>query len=333
MDVRAVPRESYGAALNYFTGSKDHNVKLRQIAIDKGYKLSEYGLFKGKRQIAGQTEKDLYEALGMAYIEPELRENTGEIEFSKKDNLPKLIGYGDLKGDLQVQSNWTDGANSIEEMAKAAVKIGLEYIAVTDHTKRLAVTGGLDEKKIQKQWREIDRINSKIQMTNSKFRILKGTECDILKDGSLDLPDEILAKLDVVGVSTHSYFNLPRKAQTERLKRAMRNPNVDIIFHPTGRVLMKRDAYELDMDDIIKTAKATGTILEVDAYPDRLDLKDEYVKKCVESGVKLAVDSDAHSYTHFEYLEYGIAQARRGWATKDDIINAWPLGKMLKTFK
>lgn len=333
VDLRVVPEESYGAALNYFTGSKDHNVALREIAAKKGLKLNEYGLFREKKRIAGRSEEELYKALGLDYIEPEMRENTGEIELAREHKLPKPIGYGDLKGDLQVQTNWTDGANSIEEMAYAAIKKGLEYIAITDHTKRLAMTGGLDEKRIISQWKEIDKVNSKLEARNLKFRILKGTECDILRDGSLDLPDEILSKLDIVGASVHSYFNLSRHDQTERIKRAMKNPNVHIIFHPTGRVIMKRNPYEIDLDEIIKTAKSTGTVLEIDAYPDRLDLKDEHVRKCVEAGVKMAIDSDAHSRTHFLYLEYGIAQARRGWAERKDIINAWPLEKMRNFLK
>jgi DNA polymerase (family 10) len=333
IDLRVVPEESYGAALNYFTGSKDHNVALREIALKKGYKLNEYGLFKGKRQIAGRSEEEIYKTLGMDYIEPEMRENTGEIELAQKHQLPKLIGYDELKGDLQIQTNWTDGVNSIEETAKAAIDFGLEYIAITDHTKRLAMTGGLNEKKIQQQWKEIDHINLKLKTNNLKLKILKGSECDILKDGSLDLPDEILSKLDVVGAAVHSYFNLSRKEQAERIKRAMVNPHVDIIFHPTGRIINRRKPYEIDIDEIIKFAKKTGTVLEIDAYPDRLDLKDEHVRKCVAAGVKIAIDSDAHSITHLPYLEYGIAQARRGWATKNDIINVRSLEKMLRFLK
>ena len=330
IDLRVVESESYGAALNYFTGSKDHNVALREIAIKKGLKLNEYGHFEGKKMKAGREEVELYEALGMDYIEPEMRENTGEIELSKRHALPSLINYGDLRGDLQVQTDWTDGSDSIEEMARTAIKEGLQYIAITDHTKRLAMTGGLDEKKIQKQWVEIDRVQRKL---GPKIKILKGTECDILKDGSLDLPDEILVKLDIVGVSVHSYFNLSRKEQTERIVRAMRNKNVDILFHPTGRLIHRREPYEVDMEAIIREAKHTGTVLEIDAFPDRSDLKDEHIRKCVEAGVKMSIDSDAHSTAHFPFLEYGLAQARRGWAEKKDIINAWPLDKMLKFLK
>ncbi|MDP3710798.1 MAG: DNA polymerase/3'-5' exonuclease PolX [bacterium] len=330
-DLRVVPAESFGAALNYFTGSKDHNIALREIAIKKGLKLNEYGLFKGKKQIAGKTEEDLYEALGLKYIEPELREMTGEIEASREGKLPKLIGYGDLKGDLQVQTNWTDGENSIEEMAKAAKELGMEYILITDHTRGLAMTGGADEKKLLEQMKKIDEINKGGKFGH--FKILKGAEVNIKKDGSLDIADEVLKKLDIVGAAVHSHFNLPRAEQTKRLIRAIENPHVDIIFHLSGRIINRREAIELDIDEIIKTAKKTGTILEIDAFPDRLDIKDEYVRKCVEAGVKMSISSDAHSVSHFKVLEFGIAQARRGWAEKKDVINAWPAEKMLKMLK
>ncbi|MBI2013482.1 MAG: DNA polymerase/3'-5' exonuclease PolX [Candidatus Colwellbacteria bacterium] len=333
VDLRVVPEKSYGAALNYFTGSKAHNIALRQLAIEHGWKLNEYGLFKGKTQIAGKTEEELYKKLGLIYIPPEMRENTGEIELAAKDNLPKLIEYGTIAGDLQVQTTWSDGANSIEEMANAAIGMRLEYIAITDHTKRLAMTGGLDEKRLRQQGKEIDKINLKFKISNLKFRILKSTECDILKDGSLDLKDDVLAELDIVGASVHSYFNLPEHEQTERIIKAMKNKNVDIVFHPTGRVIGKRDPYKVDIDKIISVAKETGTVLEINSYPDRSDLKDEYIRKCVDAGVKLAIDSDAHSVSHLKFLDYGISQARRGWAKKSDIINAWPVEKMLSMLK
>ncbi len=333
MDLRVVPRESYGAALAYFTGSKDHNIALREMAVKKGWKLNEYGLFKGEKQIAGKTEEEIYDKLGLSFIEPEIRELRGEIEAAASGRLPQLIEYGDLRGDLQVQTSWTDGTASIEKMAEAAMDAGLEYIVITDHTKRLAMTGGLDEKKIKKQWEEIDEINLKLKNQKLKFKILKGTECDILADGSLDLPDEILEKLDVVGVSVHSLFNLSRAEQTARVKKAISNPNVDILFHPTGRVIQKRPAYDLDMDDIIRVAKETGTVLEIDAYPERLDIKDEYIRKCVEAGVKMSIDSDAHSVEHFKYLRPGVAQARRGWAERRHIVNAWPVEEMLRMLK
>jgi DNA polymerase (family 10) len=347
IDLRVVPKESYGAALNYFTGSKEHNVVIRARANKLGLTLNEYGLFKidkktGKAaegkgaRVAGKTEEEVYKALGMAYVEPELRENTGEVEVAarefqhKESGLPKLIGYNDLQGDLQVQTSWTDGADSIEAMARAALAQGLAYIVITDHTKRLAMTHGLDEKRIRAQWKEIDAVNKKL---GGKIKILKGTECDILKDGTLDLDDDTLSKLDIVGASVHSYFNLPRAEQTTRVKRAMSNPNVDILFHPTGRIINKRPPYDIDIDEIIATAKQTGTILEIDALPERSDLKDEHIRKCVEAGVKMSIDSDAHAAAHFAFLECGIAQARRGWAERGDIVNAWPVEKMLGFLK
>ncbi len=337
VDLRIVPRKSYGAALNYFTGSKAHNIALREIAVKHGMKLNEYGLFKMKDKketfVAGRTEEELYKALGLHYIEPEMREDTGEIELSRENKLPKLIGYRDLKGDLQVQTNWTDGSDSIETMAREAIKQGLEYIVITDHTKRLAMTGGLDEKRMKKQMEEVDKVNKKLKLEGKRMTVLKGSECDILKDGTLDLPDSILSQLDVVGASVHSYFNLSREEQTERIKRAMDNKNVDVIFHPTGRVIQRREAYDVDMDELIRHAKRTGTILEIDALPERADLKDEYVRKCVAAGVKMSIDSDAHMPAHFQALRYGIAEARRGFAEKKDIINAWPLAKIKKLLK
>jgi len=327
-DLRVVEQKSFGAALNYFTGSKDHNVALRKIAIAKGLKLNEYGLFRGKKQIAGESEQDLYKALGLRYIEPELRENAGEIDASRKNSLPDLIRYDDLKGDLQIQTEWTDGSASIEEMAVTAKKMDLEYILITDHTKALAMTGGLDEKKLKKQGEEIDKVNKKLD----GMTILKGAEVNILKDGSLDINDKALKDLDIVGVSIHSNFNMPRAEMTKRILKAIENPNVDIFFHPTGRILKKREPYDVDMEKIIDAAKATGTVLEVNSL-ERLDLKDEHVRMAVKAGAKLAINSDAHSPSHFAALPIGIAQARRGWAEKKDVINAWPLEKMRKMLK
>jgi len=340
MDLRVVPEESWGAALQYFTGSKAHNVKVRQVAISRGLKLNEYGVFRGKKKIAGKTEKEVYEAIGLSYLEPELREDTGEVELmsaygrstagrKKNKSLPKVIEYGSLKGDLQVQTDWTDGKYSIEEMAMEAKRLGLEYIAITDHTKSLAMTGGSDEKKLLRQMKEIDRLNKKIK----GITILKGAEVNILKDGSLDIEDDVLAKLDVVGVSVHSLFKMSKRDMTERISRAMRNPNVDILFHPTGRVIQKREAYEVDMERIIREAIKTGTILEINAFPVRLDLKDEHIRMAVDLGAKFSIDSDAHNYEHFKYLEFGIAQARRGWAEEKDVINTLPLRQFLRELK
>ncbi|PIT92464.1 MAG: DNA polymerase III [Candidatus Harrisonbacteria bacterium CG10_big_fil_rev_8_21_14_0_10_42_17] len=362
VDIRVVSRESLGAALNYFTGSKDHNVALRKIAIKKGWKLNEYGLYQrptyrtgkqvksdpppsrlrraGRRQgwkmIAGRDEEGLYKKLGLSYIEPELREMTGEIEAAlrqaqgKHPGLPRLISYNALQGDLQIQTNWSDGAHSILEMAKAAHAQGLNYILITDHTKRLTVTHGLDARRIQQQWREIDSVNKKMR---GKIKVLKGTECDILKNGTLDLPDSILSKLDVVGVSVHSFFALSKKEQTTRIVRAIQNPHVDILLHPTGRLLNKRPSYEVDMDEVIRVAKTTTTALEIDAFPERSDISAEYIKKCVNAGVKMSISSDAHATSHFAFLRYGVGLARCGWARKRDIINAWPEKKMKKMLK
>ena len=328
-DLRVVPAQSFGAALQYFTGNKDHNVEVRKIAIKKGYKLNEYGLFRGRKNIAARTEEEIYEKLGMETPPPELRLNRGEVEAALAHKLPKLVGYGDLKGDLQIQTSWTDGKNSIEEMVREAEKIGHEYIAITDHTKTLAMTGGSDEKKLLRQMAEIDKIQKKFP----RIKILKGAEVNILKDGTLDIKDKVLAKLDVVGAAVHSLFNLSKKDQTERICRAMENPHLDILFHPTGRIINRRKPYEVDMEAIIKAAKRTGTILEIDAHPWRLDLKDEHIKMAREAGVKMVIDTDAHSVPELYYLEYGIAQARRGWCAKKDIINTLPLKDFLEALK
>lgn len=331
IDLRVLPEETFGAGLQYFTGSKEHNVKLRTLAIKKGFKVSEYGVFSfrsGKR-VACRTEEDVYGALGLSYIEPELREDTGEIEEVLKGKSPKIISYDSLQGDLQVQTNWTDGEHSIEEMAKEAKRQGLSYIAITDHTRDLAMTGGSDEKKLLKQMAEIDRVNKRA----SGITVLKGAEVNIRKDGTLDIADTALAKLDVVGASVHSLFKLPKKEMTARIIRAMENPHVDILFHPTGRIIQKREPYEVDMDAVIKAAKRTRTLLEVNAYPERLDLKDSDIRKAVEAGTALVIDSDAHRKEHFSVLRYGIAQARRGWAKASDVANTLPLAKFLKKLK
>ena len=325
-DVRVLQEESFGAALQYFTGNKDHNIALRRIAQEKGWKLSEYGLFQRSKQIAGKTEEEVYEKLGLRWIPPELRENTGEIEAAMNNNLPKLIDYNDLKGDLQTNSNWTDGANSIKEMAEEARKIGLEYIVITDHSKSLAMTGGLDEKMLLKQGREIDKLNEQID----GIRILRGVELNILKDGSLDITDEVLEKLDFVGAAVHSHFNLSKEEMTKRVLKAIENPNVDFLCHPTTRQIQRREPIQLDTEKIIEAAKDNGTILDIDSYPDRLDLKDEYIRKAVEIGAKLGVSSDAHSVVQLHYLELGIAQARRGWATAKDIVNTRKVEEFLK---
>jgi DNA polymerase (family 10) len=328
-DLRVVPEESWGAALSYFTGGKDHNVALRRLAIEKGYKLNEYGVFEGERRLAGRTEEEVYTALGLQYVPPELRELTGEIESARRAALPHLIEPGSLRGDLQTQTTWTDGANSIEEMVAAAQQLGLEYMAITDHTRSLSMVGA-DETKIRLQMARIGAINKSLR----GFRVLTGAEVNINKDGTLDIDDDVLADLDVVGVAVHSHFQLPRAEQTQRIIRAMENPHADILFHPTGRKLGKREAYDVDIDAIIAAAKRTGTILEIDAYPDRMDLRDEHVRKVVTAGVPLVIDSDAHSVAQLQFPEdYGISIARRGWATAADVINTLPVEEFLARLK
>ena len=339
MDIRVVSKRSYGSALQYFTGSKEHNIITRRIAMDKGLKLSEYGLFRGRKMIASETEEGIYKAIGLKWVEPELRENQGEVEASLRQaqgkplGLPKLIGYDDILGDLHVHSNWDGGANSPEEIAKAARNLGYEYIGIADHTKFLRIEHGLDEKKIERRNKEIDKLNSKLKTQNSKFRILKGCEANILNDGSIDIKDETLKKLDFVIAGIHSSFKMPKERMTERMIRAMKNPNVDIISHPTGRILKKRDEYQIDFGKILRAAKETGTILEISAWPERLDLNDQNIRRAKEAGVKMIINTDAHQKDQLRLMEFGIAQARRGWAEKKDIINTYPLNKLLKSFK
>ena len=332
VDLRVVPKESWGAALQYFTGDLAHNIKMRKLAVDKGWKLSEYGLFRGEKNLLTKgSEQEVYEKLGFKQMPPpEIRTDSGEIEAGLAGKLPKLINYGDVRGDLQVQTNWTDGTATIQEMAEAAMKLGREYIAITDHTKALAMTGGLDEKKLEKQGKEIDQVNAKLK---GKMRILKGAEVNILKDGSLDIDDATLAKLEVVGVSIHSHFKMSREDMTKRIIRALSNPHVDIFFHPTTRIIQKRAPIDFDFAAILKAAKKYGTAIEIDAYPDRLDIHDTMIRQAVEAGVKLVIDTDAHSIKHLDSIHYGEAQARRGWATKYDVLNTKPAAELLKYLK
>jgi len=328
-DLRVVAAESFGAALNYFTGSKDHNVALRRIAIERGLKLNEYGVYDGERAIAGRSEEDVYAALGLPYIPPELREMSGEIEAARAGRLPVLIEPGSLRGDLQIQTNWTDGADALETMVKAAEHLGLEYVAITDHTRSLSMMG-LDPVRLREQAAAVRALDARTR----GLRVLAGAEVNIDKDGALDIPDGVLAALDVVGIAVHSHFDLPRAAQTRRLIRAMQNPHADILMHPTTRVLGKREALDIDLPAIIDAAKRTGTVLEIDALPHRLDLKDEHVRQCVAAGVPLVIDSDAHAVAHLRYPnDYGIAVARRGWATAADVINTLPVDAFLARLK
>lgn len=328
-DVRTLPEQSFGAALQYFTGSKDHNIALRKIALDKGWKLSEYGIFEKNRQIAGRTEEEVYEKLGLRWIPPELRENKGEIEAALKGQLPNLVELKQIKGDLQVHTNWTDGQNSIKEMAEAAQRIGLEYIVVSDHSKTLAMTGGLNEKDLAKQALEINKVNRELE----GITVLKGVELNILKDGSLDISDDALSKLDVVSAAVHSYLDMTKEEMTQRVMKAIENPYLDIFLHPTGRQIKRREPAQLDIEKIIAVAKDTGTILDIDSFPDRLDLRDEHIRRAVQLGAKLGISTDSHSSTHVHYLELGVAQAKRGWATAKDIVNTRTLKEFKKTLK
>jgi DNA polymerase (family X) len=329
-DLLVVPKESWGSALQYFTGSKEHSVELRKIAIAKGLRLNEWGVYKGKARVAGATEGGVYQALGLQWIPPEMRENTGEIELAKQGRLPKLVEYGSLRGDLQVHSESTDGTATMEEMAHAAKEFGLSYIAITDHTKSLALASGLDENELLEQAGRIVELNDRLK---GSFRILSSAEVNVMKDGSLDISSNVLDKLDIVGAAIHSNFNLPVEAQTERLVKAAKNPSVDILFHPTGRLINKREGYPVDIEKVIEVARDTGTILEIDAHYDRLDLKDEYVRMAMKKGAKLVIDSDAHHPIHYAYLVFGIAQARRGWATQMDVLNTLPADRLLKALK
>ncbi len=325
-DLRVLPKESFGAGLQYFTGNKDHNIKLRKIAIKKKYKLSEYGLFKGKKQIAGKTEKETYQKLGMQYIEPELRENTGEIEAAIAKKLPKLIGYDDIKGDLQMHTAWSDGSESIEEMAKAAKKMGYKYIAITDHSKSERIAGGMDEKKLMKCLKAIEKARKKVR----GITILKGAEVDILPDGSLDYSDKILKKLDIVVAAVHSRFKMNKNEMTKRICKALENKYVNILAHPTGRLIGERRPYELDLNKVIVTAKKNKVALEINAFPNRLDLNEGQARIAAEKGAKLVISTDAHQTDNLRYMEYSIAVARRGWVKKAQVINTKTLSELKK---
>lgn len=324
-DLRVVPDDVFGAALQYFTGDKRHNVLLREFALSKGFTLSEYGLFRrshGARSakpklVVCKTEEEIYKTLGMDTPSPEIRVGTDEIEAAQKHKLPDLIPYGSVKGDLQVQTDWTDGDSSIEDMVKAAQAAGLSYMAVTDHTKSLGFINGLDEKRLAKQGAEIDKLNKKLR----SFTVFKGTECDIRKDGSLDLSDAALSKLDWVGVSIHSNFHLSRAEQTKRIIKALSNPHVDCFFHPTCRLIGKREPIDFDFEEVLAVAKKNHVALEIDCYPERSDLNDLHVRAAIKAGVMLTIDTDAHAPEHFSYIKLGEAIARRGWASKKNILN------------
>jgi DNA polymerase (family X) len=331
VDLRVVEKESYGAALAYFTGSKEHNVRLREMAVKKGLTINEYGIFRVKdnKKLGSENEEDTYKVLGMQYVPPELREDRGEIEAALAGRLPELISMEDIRGDLHVHSQWSDGSQSFEQLVETARKHGYSYFALTDHSQGLGVAHGLTVERLMAQKKELAALNNRLR----DFRILHGIEVDIKGDGSLDLPDDILGKLDLVVASIHSGFRQTKEQLTSRIVAAMKNPYVGIIAHPTGRLIGERDAYEVDMDMILKAAKETGTALEINAYPLRLDLSDIYAKKAKELGVPIAVSTDAHVANQFNFMNYGISIARRAWLEKNDVLNTLDATHLLKRLK
>jgi len=329
VDLRRVAQESFGAALQYFTGSQPHNIAIRRIGRQRGLKINEYGVFSADGRVAGDTEESVYRALGLPWVPPELREDRGEIEAAREGRLPGLIELADIKGELHSHTKATDGRNSLEEMALAAKRCGMKYLAVTDHSQYLKVVDGLDERRLLAQLEEIERLNAKLK----GIHLLKGIEVEILEDGSLDLPDRVLQRLDVVIGSVHSRFRLPIKQQTERILRAMDHRFFSILGHPSGRLINERDPYEVDMAAVVHKAKERGCFLELNANPQRLDLTDTYCQMAKKVGVLVAINTDAHSGAEFGQLRYGIGQARRGWLEKKDVLNTRPLDELSKLLK
>lgn len=328
VDLRVVKPNEYGAGIQYFTGSQAHNIKLRSIAEDMGFKVNEYGLFRlaDNERIAGETEESMYETLGLRWIPPELREDRGEIELSRADRLPNLVTEGDLKGDFHVHTDWSDGIHSPETMVKAALGRGYEYVTLSDHSVSMGFIHGLTLDRIKEQRELIDDLNGKYP----EIHVLQGIEVNIRADGTLDYEDEVLALFDVVTASIHSGMGMDRKTMTERIIKAIENPNVDILGHPTGRILGKRDPYEVDIIAVIDAAKRTDTVLEINSQPERLDLKDTDARAAKERGVMLAIDSDAHASDQLGLVMYGIATARRGWVGPQDVLNVLPLSELLQ---
>jgi DNA polymerase (family 10) len=324
VDLRLVPPESFGAALVYFTGSKAHNIAIRRRAQERDLKISEYGVFRGTRRVAGGTEEEVYRAIGLPWIPPELREDMGEIAAAEARRLPALVELDDLRGDLHCHSKATDGRNTIREMAEAAQAAGLSYIAMTEHSRHLTVAHGLDARRLLKQIDEIDRLNEQLP----GITVLKGIELDILENGRLDLPDDVLARLDLVVGAVHSGFGLSREQQTDRVLRAMDHPHFSILAHPTGRLIPEREPFDLDMERVIGHARERGCFLELNAHPDRLDLLDIHCRMAKDAGVLVAISSDAHSTFDFGHLRFGVGQARRGWLERDDVLNTRPLARL-----
>jgi len=331
VDLRVVEKESYGAALAYFTGSKEHNIRLREMAVKRGLTINEYGIFRVKdnTKLGGEKEEDTYKILDLQYVPPEMREDRGEIEAAIEGKLPKLVTVNDIKGDLHVHSKWSDGSHTFEQLAEVAKEHGYSYFALTDHSQGLGVARGLTVERLAEQKREIDTLNKKLK----NIRILHGTEVDIRSDGTLDFHDDVLQTLDIVVASIHSGFKQTKEQLTSRIVAAMKNPYVSIIAHPTGRLIGERDAYEVDMDEILKTAKETGTAMEINAYPLRLDLSDIYAKKAKELRIPIVISTDAHVTTQFNFMSYGVSIARRSWLEKEDIANTLEVKQLLKKLK
>lgn len=329
VDLRIVPEASYGAALHYFTGAKAHNVAVRKLAVEMGLKINEYGVYEDDRRVAGETEEAVYQAVGLSYIEPELRENMGEIEAARQGALPELVALPDIRGDLHVHTSRTDGMAGLEEMAEAAKALGYEYIAITEHSQKVGIAGGLNERQVLEYLDEIGRVNEKID----GITLLKGMEVDIRADGSLDLSDSVLKELDLTVCSIHYHQDLAADRQTRRVLKAMENPYFTILGHPRGRLINRRKPMEMDMEAVIEAASERGVILEVNGQPDRLDLEHTYCKAARERGGKLAISTDAHSPEHFRYMKNGMTEGRRGWLTRDDVVNTLPLGELMKALR
>ncbi|MFS8636526.1 MAG: DNA polymerase/3'-5' exonuclease PolX [Gemmatimonadota bacterium] len=346
VDLRVVAPESWGAALHYFTGSKAHNIRVRRLGIDRGLKINEYGVFRERRgkgkaraqkkaadggdaswvRVGGRTEAEVFDAVGMDYVPPELREDRGEVEAALEGTLPTLITLDDIRGDLQCHTTWSDGRDPLEKMVRAAKDIGYDYIAITDHSPAVRVAGGLDPKRLQKQWKEIDEVAERVP----GISILKGMEVDILADGSLDLPDEFVERLDVVVVGVHSRMRMSEAKMTDRIIKGISHPGVHILAHPTGRIINRREPYDVDLDAVLDAAAEYRVAIEINAQPDRLDLDDVLARRARDRGVMLVIDSDAHSAGDLRYMRYGVDQARRAWVEKGDVLNTMPLGRLRK---
>lgn len=335
VDLRVLDKKSFGAALQYFTGSKSHNVALRDRAKRMGLKISEYGVFKedGEKWVAGKKEEDVYKAVGLPWIAPELRENRGEIEAAEEGKLPELLRVEDIRGDLHAHTRESDGGATLEEMAEAAMNRGYEYLAITDHSKAVGIAHGLDDKRALAQIEAVDAFNEKLKKARKKFRVLKGTEVDIRSDGTLDHSEGLLKRLDCVVASVHSSFGMPSDEMTRRVIKAIRSGRINIIGHPTGRLIGDRNPFEIDIEAVMDEAKKYGVALELNSYPDRLDLNDVHLRLAKKKGVLVAISTDAHSTAHFDNITYGIHTARRGWIEKKDVLNARPLKELLKILK